>query len=178
MPTTPILLTATSPLLLTVDWLNLTGFLNSLISLGLGALATWAGVRYWKTYDARQKKIEETAKDKAQWRDGRLQAEKALQDAIKTLKEAIATQRKALEDALNAERQDRVQWQLKREAELASIAGILEESTEAHKMLAVMAANNQNQSGRQDRVETDVRELRDRLNRMQDHITSLASHVK
>lgn len=171
MPPILILLTATPPLLLTVDWLNLTGFVNSFISLGLGALATWAGVRYWKTYDARQKKIEETAKDKAQWRDGRLQAEKNLQ-------EAVAAERKAREDAQAAERQDRVQWQLKREAELASIAGILEESTEAHKMLAVMAANNQNQSGRQDRTEADVRELRDRLNRMQDHITSLASHVK
>lgn len=148
------------------DWFaSLAGLLNSFILLLLGALLTW----YWKTYDARKKKEEELAKDKAQWRDGRLMAEK-------TLSEALAAERKAREDADNTERSERIQWQLKRETELASIAGILEESTEAHKLLATLAANTHSHSGRHDRTEADVREIRERLNRMQDHILNLLHH--
>lgn len=123
---------------------SLLSLLNGFILLLLGAVATW----WWKQYDARQKAAAETASDKKQWRDGRLAAEKALSEA------------------LASERSERVQWQLKREAEGALVAGILEENAEAQKLLASIAATTQAHGGQ-------LTQLNERLNAMQAHVNQL-----
>ena len=122
-------------------WTYTTPFLASLLSFVVGYIV----LRLNRNYTENR----ESEKSKDQWR------------------ESVLAANKALREDLAAEKSERIQWQLKREAELASIAGILEESTQAHKLLAAIAATTQAHGGQLQQLET-------RLNMMQTHVNSLA----
>jgi hypothetical protein len=94
--------------------------------------------------------------DEKTWRQARLDAEKSLREALAT------------------ERSERTQWQLKNEGDLAKIADILEESTGAQRLLASIAARMDGHDGHFTRHDNDIDHLRDRLDKMHDHITELA----
>lgn len=99
--------------------------------------------------------------DEKAWREGRKAAEQALREAIAS------------------EKQERTHWQLKNEGDLAKIADILEESTEAHKLLASIAARTDGHDGRLNRHDGELTALGQKLEAMHGHIHQLAlSHVK
>jgi hypothetical protein len=100
--------------------------------------------------------------DEKTWRQGRLDAEKALRDA--QVKET----------------QERTLWQLKNEENLAKVADILEESAEAHKLLAAIAARTDGHDGRLNRHDTELMQLGLKLETMHGHIhqLALAQHVR
>jgi hypothetical protein len=126
----------------------LTYFLSPIISAGVAFAILYIN------YKRDQRKGSEG--DEKTWRQARLDAEKALRDAIAS------------------ERSERTQWQLKNEGDLAKIADILEESTDAQILLASIAARMDGHDGHFIRHENELSHLRDRLDKMHDLITNLA----
>ena len=91
------------------------------------------------------------------WRGSRLTAEEGLKEAL--VKEAS----------------ERVQWQLKREAESAIVVGILEENAEAQKLLASIVSTTRHLEGGQVRLDQDVRELRGHISTIQGQLLALST---
>lgn len=99
----------------------------------------------------------------------------------KTWREARKAAEQALREALAKETTERTQWQLLNQADLAKIADILEESTEAHKLLASIAARTDGHDGRLNRHDSELTQLGNKLETMHGHIHQLAmksSHVQ
>lgn len=120
-------------------------------------LLLWLLTRFFSRRDRRHDAAEANEKDVIKARQAAADEERA------ALRKELVT----LQDDARNDRSDQMQWQLKREAELASIAGILEESTEAHKLLASIAATSQAHGGQ-------LGQLHDRLNTMQQHLNQLS----
>ena len=135
------------------NWSYLAPFLASILALGSGYLLSVLTSRRTKmaTLDT------ETANEKKAWRAARLTAEECL-------KEAHAT-----------EKSERVQWQLKREAESAIVVGILEENAEAQKILASIVSTTRHLEGGQTRIDQDIRELRGHISAIQTQLITLAN---
>lgn len=92
----------------------------------------------------------------------------------KTWREARKAAEQALREAINTEKSERTQWQLLNQADLAKIADILEESTQAQQLLASIAARMDGHDGSLKRHDGDIVRLWERLDKMHDHVTSLA----
>ena len=119
-------------------------------------LFLWLASRYYTRHD--KQRDEAAATVKAELRERNEKADKERQE--------LQSRLKALDEKLATETSERVQWQLKREMELASIAGILEESTEAHKLLASIAATTQAHG-------SQLSQLYTRLDSIQNHVNAL-----
>lgn len=137
---------------MTDTWGYLAPFLASALALVTGYILS--------IITARRTKIEahttETTNEKKAWRESLLQS-------IETNKENLAT-----------EKSERVQWQLKREAESAMVVGILEENAEAQKILASIVSTTRHLEGGQIRTEQDIRELRGHISAIQTQLLNLA----
>jgi hypothetical protein len=94
--------------------------------------------------------------DEKTWRQGRL-------DAEKTLREAVA-----------AEQRERQLAQLKFEQDLAAVTGILKEFAEAQRLLTGLATETRGLSGRVDRVDTRLDQYNESLEAIREHIVQLA----
>jgi hypothetical protein len=92
----------------------------------------------------------------------------------KTWRQARLDAEKSLRDMLADEKRERMQWQLVNEGNLAKIADILEESTQAQQLLASIAARMDSNDSSLKRHDGDIIRLWERLDKMHDHITSLA----
>ena len=125
---------------------TLTPIIYTLFPLLFGLVAAW----FWRSYDASAKVKDAVAAERKLWRQQRLDVETSLKESV------------------NHERAARLEWQLKREAELASIAGILKDSNAANQLLAAIAATSQAHN-------TQLLELTSRLNMVQQQIMSLAT---
>ena len=138
---------------LTDNWEYATPFVAAGLALASGYTLSILNARR----NEQVKHDADTATEQKTWRDCRLSAEKTMTDNIA------------------AERTERIQWQLKREAESAMVAGILEESAEAQKVLASIAATTRHLESGQDRIDGELRELRNHLTSMQDRLITLAT---
>lgn len=104
---------------------------------------------------------------------------KASEGDEKTWRKARTDAEQALREALATERNERTQWQLQNQGDLAKIADILEESTDAHKLLAAIAARTDGHDGRLNRHDNELAALGQKLENMHSHLHQLAlSHVK
>lgn len=137
-------------------------FLVPFLSALLAGLVGYVMARLSRAATETAKEREAATAERLAWRKARLEAEKANADAIAV------------------ERSERIQWQLKREAEGALVAGILEENAEAQKILASIAATTRHLEGGQGRLDSELRELRHHLAAMQTQLVSLAAthHAK
>ena len=77
-------------------------------------------------------------------------------------------------EAIQAEKSERIQWQLKREAESAMVVGILEENAVAQKLLAGIVSTTRHLEGGQARNEQDIRDLRGHISAIQTQLLNLA----
>lgn len=144
------------PLILSVltdNWPYLAPFLAFALALVSGYLLSVLTYRNTKAtaHDA------EIANEKKTWRVARLKVEE-------TLRENQAN-----------EKSERVQWQLKREAESAMVVGILEENAEAQKILASIVSTTRHLEGGQVRIDQDIRELRGHISTIQAQLITLAN---
>ena len=144
----PLLLSALSD-----NWAYMAPFLASALALMTGYLLSVLTSRR----SANATHSTETANEKIVWR-------KSLLEALATNKEAIKT-----------EKSERVQWQLKREAEAALVAGILEESAEAQKIMASIVSTVRHLEGGQTRIDGELRELRTHMGTIQSQLINLAT---
>lgn len=99
----------------------------------------------------------ETVNEKKAWRAAQMLAVENNREAIKT------------------EKSERIQWQLKREAESAMVVGILEENAVAQKLLAGIVSTTRYLEGGQLRTEQDIREIRGHISAMQAQLITLAT---
>ena len=138
---------------LTDNWAYMAPFLASALALMTGYVLSVLTSRR----NASATHSTETAKEKTAWRE-------SLLTALDTNKEAIKT-----------EKSERIQWQLKREAEAALVAGILEESAEAQKIMASIVSTVRHLEGGQTRIDSELRELRGHLGAIQSQLMTLAT---
>jgi len=130
-------------------------YVAAFISPFLSAASAWALMRYTRSYaEGKEQRI---AREKAEetWRQGRIDAEKALNDKI------------------NEVQKDRLEAKLTFEKDFAAITDILEESTEAHKLLAAIAADSKNHEKWLDRHDGDLDKLEQKLENMHNNILQL-----
>lgn len=137
------------------------------LSSFLGFALTLVGGYLLALLSSRHKKIAtqetETVNAEKGWRE-------SLRVAIEINKEAIA----ANKSAIASDKTERLLWQLKREAEAAMVVGILEENTEAQKILASIVSTTRHLEGGQARTEHDIRELRNHISAIQTQLLALA----
>lgn len=143
----PILLTALSD-----NWAYMAPFLASALALMTGYVLSIMTSRRAAiaSHDT------ETVNEKKAWRAAQMLA-------VENNKEAI-----------QAEKSERIQWQLKREAESAMVVGILEENAVAQKLLAGIVSTTRHLEGGQARNEQDIRDLRGHISAIQTQLLNLA----
>ena len=135
------------------NWAYMAPFLASALALMTGYLLSILTSR--RTASATHNT--ETANEKKAWRESLLLS-------IQTNKQGLAD-----------EKSERIQWQLKREAEAALVAGILEESAEAQKIMASIVSTVRHLEGGQTRIDGELRELRGHLGTIQSQLMTLAT---
>lgn len=96
-------------------------------------------------------------------------------DERKAWREARLLSEKNLKEGQERESFERLQWQLKREAESAMVVGILEENAEAQKILASIVSTTRHLEGGQTRLDQEVRDLRGHISAIQAQLVTLAN---
>lgn len=141
------------PILLLSTFLDVWNSTSPFLAAGLAVVTGWA----ISTLTFRREQLTKQSDEEKTWRDSRLLAEQRHKDD------------------LASEKSERVQWQLKREAESALVAGILEESAEAQIILASIVSTTRHLEGGQTRIDQDIRELRGHIGTIQAQLLNLAS---
>lgn len=139
-------------------WPYLVPFISSMLAATTG---------YWLA--SRNRAAAETTKQK----EAREAAEKAQAGQLSTCVAELAGLKQAFEERKRTADQERTQDKLKFESDLAAVAGILKEFTEAQRLLTGVATNVANQEKRLDRHDTEFDNYNTKLDSIQSHVNQL-----
>ena len=145
------------PILLLSTFLEIWNYSAPFLAAALALATGWGISTLTFRREQMTKHSDEFMHEQKTWRDARLLSEQSQREALAT------------------EKSERVQWQLKREAESALVAGILEESAEAQKIMSSIVSTTRHLEGGQNRIDQDIRELRGHIGAIQTQLLNLAS---